>query len=269
MVSTTERFEFLRQQKDLAKCHNRLYHCTTVDALLNIIRTKMLWLSNLEKVNDPFEKDRIDYKEYKQSCYVGCFTYDKQLSPHHWEEYGNGISDVVLGINNDLFWEKDLIFIRDNKPLIDSKYWIYGNRMACKLSPEQDSNFFIENIGLYQVHYETKHKINIAESDGVGNYVIPALAALTKDPKGLSIKTGNERDWNLEKKIRLTVVINQKNRGNKVEYPQKNGIELNNNIFNNMEVMFGPSVPLEKVEEYKLRITDALGKHHAIFGQYF
>ena len=110
--------EILKAQSCKAEKHENLYHVTTILALKSIIKNNEIWLSNLSNVNDMEEKARIDWKEYLDSTYVSCTTFDKGLSPHHWEEYGNRDDGVTIGLKNGKFWENEIVFLDENNEAI-------------------------------------------------------------------------------------------------------------------------------------------------------
>jgi hypothetical protein len=62
--SATENMEFIRKSKNEANQFEWLYHCTSVDALISMINSREMWLSNLQLVNDTEEVGRIDFDEY-------------------------------------------------------------------------------------------------------------------------------------------------------------------------------------------------------------
>ena len=67
--------DILNSSKQEAKEYNKLFHCTSAEALLSIIKYREFWLNSLKWVNDKDEKKRIDVPKFENSYYVACFTY--------------------------------------------------------------------------------------------------------------------------------------------------------------------------------------------------
>ena len=102
-----------------------MYHYTSVDAFLKLIDSKVLWASDLSKMNDPNEFSAgIDIIEHvfidmfpqhrdwlrtnrffgphNQSLLLGCaFTYDSD-NISHWRAYGDDGAGVSIGLDENI-----------------------------------------------------------------------------------------------------------------------------------------------------------------------
>lgn len=47
-----DNMNFIHNSKETAKKYEWLYQCTSIDALKNILKSREIWLTNLQKVND-------------------------------------------------------------------------------------------------------------------------------------------------------------------------------------------------------------------------
>ena len=255
-MSTKERRRFLEEQCLKAEKHEYLYHVTTMQALKSIIKHNQIWLSNLSSVNDMEEKARIDWKEYIDSTYVFCTTYDKELSPHHWDEYGNKADGVIIGIKNGKFWENDIVFLdENNKPILDEKYIVNKNMDIIPIK----SSFYIHSLKLVEVSYEgISEKSKIVEKQDGGMFVFPGLAAVTKSREGISVKTHKPREWWTEKEVRLVIVISNRLSKNDVWYPKRIAVKLNKSFWDSMQIRFSPSMSNEKKRECKSELVELL-----------
>ena len=102
-----------------------MYHYTSVDAFLKLIDSKVLWASDLSKMNDPNEfsagvdiiehvfvdmfpehKDWLRTNQFfgthNQSLLLGCsFTYDSD-NISHWRAYGDDGAGVSIGLDESI-----------------------------------------------------------------------------------------------------------------------------------------------------------------------
>ncbi|MCD8006936.1 MAG: hypothetical protein LUF29_08245 [Oscillospiraceae bacterium] len=236
--NVSENMSFVSQSKRLAASHEWLYHCTTAEALKSILKNKEFWLSNLKCVNDRDEAERIDVPEYENSYYIASFTYDKNVTEDHWEEYGSIADGVLIAVKPKWFLRKATFMTSNNQKINSRNLSIMETKeIACSLmknASEVNTNpFYINSFGFYQVIYDDELKKNIAgnavikinESEHHGISLTPEVAGIIKSTHGVCRRSGKldyDKNWASEKEVRLKVGIQQYR-------THKNGNEINDN----------------------------------------
>lgn len=66
-----------------------LYHYTSIEILLLILKNKTLAFNSLQNVDDIEEAKSEDIENIGKMCYVSCWTYDKGESIPMWNMYTN------------------------------------------------------------------------------------------------------------------------------------------------------------------------------------
>lgn len=263
---TLKRLEYVENQMKKAEQHEKLYHATKVESLISIIKNKELWLSNLNNVNDTQERKNIDFKEYRNSTYVACFSYSEELAPHHWEEYGGEADGVLIGIKNHEFWTSDIVFLNSQNGLVEGEDNIIFKNIDDGILKAKA--FFINSMKLVEIDYlpsgYSKDRYHIAEIQEGGQYIIPALTAIQKDATGWSIK-GKKRNWYLENEVRLVVVLQKKDTQNQLFYYPKIRVKLKDSFFKDVVIKFSPKMNQRKKYEYRKQLEDLLGKNNITF----
>lgn len=222
-----EKMMFIEDSKKLAREHEWLFHCTSDENLLSILKKREFWLSNLKLVNDKEEIERVDVPEYENTYYVTCFTYDSELSEEHWIEYGNLENGVLIGIK-PAWIKRAAVFMNSGNEKCESEHEIIKkNRdkaFEYKIMRQKEGNggnpFFINAFDFYQIVYSNEIAKKIKEKaclsiDGSmlgGMSFIPEVAGIIKAEKGICQRWGKkpyEKDWTIEKEVRLKVGIQQ------------------------------------------------------------
>ena len=279
--NVTENMDFVNHSKRLAASHEWLYHCTTAEALKSILKNKEFWLSNLKCVNDREEVERIDVLEYEKSYYIASFTYDKNISEEHWEEYGSSANGVLIAVKPKWFLRKATFMTTSNQKINSCNLSIMETKEIARLlimnASEINTNpFYINSFDFYQVICDDELKKNIAgnavikinESEHHGISLTPEVAGIIKSTHGVCRRSGKldyDKNRASEKEARLKVGIqqyrNQKN-GNEINdntildncFFTKIAVPLAENAFDTLKIGFSPK--FKNKEDYLKELGD-------------
>jgi len=227
LESEVNNLQIISKSKELAKKYDWLYHCTSASAFLNILKNNEFWLSNLKKVNDDEEVERIDMPEYEDKYYVCCFTYDPNIPEEHWVEYGTEKDGVLFGVKKEWFLRKAIFLAGSNQKCEDKYHVIYQNeedaieeRIRCQSKNYMNNPFYINSFDFFQIIYDNDlrtHIVNKANTvvEGTtlsGRIITPEIAGIIKSTSGICKRTGREpyeKNWESEKEVRLKVGVQQ------------------------------------------------------------
>ena len=280
-----ENLHFVQESKRLAASHDWLYHCTTSDALINMIKSKEMWLSNLKVVNDQEEVGRIDLPEYEKRYFVACFSYSPDVPPEHWDEYGNRTNGVLWAVKRSYFQHALFLLDAENKHMEPDIFHVYNDmqeatKHCVKLQNTQNrlSNpYYMFGFGFYQVIYDDNLKRTISGDsvihlDGVdipGRSVSPDIPGIVKSTHGLCQRFGREayeKDWTTEKEVRLKVSVQQlseEKNGNAIHdgmihdlWFKRAAVPFANDAFQSIRIRFSPD--FDEPEEFKRQLSALL-----------
>jgi hypothetical protein len=256
------KLHFVSEARKKANQYEWLYQCTNKEALLNIIQNKKFWLTNLMLVNDTEESERINDPEYEKSFFIASFTYEDNILPGHWEEYGNQANGVLFGVKSEWFMNEIMFMTSENQELTDEHFKVYPSYNAAfdaKLNNQYNKNKIIRpyeafDFGFYQVVYDDDLMKSIQSSavllhDGVeiyGRFMSPEIAGIIKHTKGISRREGQqpkERNWVDEKEVRLKIGIKNQYtpfQEQKNLWFRKLSVSLTHDAFNELVIRFSP-----------------------------
>lgn len=283
-----DNLEFVEKSKKLANEYKWLYHCTTSSALLNIIKNREFWLSNLKAVNDREEAKRIDVKEYENQYYVLCLTYDSDIEDAHWEEYGNMVDGVLIGVKRNWFDRRAVFMNRNNQKykgdlgIIQNNYDLaIEDKIIRQKKGELSNPFYIDEFNFYQIIYDDELKKKIAgnsflqlsDEKIIGQILTPDVAGIIKSKCGYCERKGKEtyiKDWTKEKEVRLKVRVQQldiNKNGNKIYdqmimegvYFPKIAVPISENAFDEIRIKFSPRFKNKSgyIEELKILLPES------------
>ena len=262
--------DILNSSKQEAKEYNKLFHCTSAEALLSIIKYREFWLNSLKWVNDKDEKKRIDVPKFENSYYVACFTYENQIPNEHWTEYGNSDSGVLFSVKKEWFL-KDIVFMSgDNQKNENDIFTIYpSSKMALDIKIKEQAKgrnynpFSIFDFDFYKIIYDDKLVYNIENAGSINIHgekcaaiaQNPAMAGIIKKTSGLCERFGRDpypKDWSSEKEIRLKIGIWQ---GAHVDkkldfFFPKIAVKLSPDAFDAFDIRFSPDFDDERKITY-------------------
>lgn len=259
----SENMNLISQSKKEAKRYEWLYHCTSIDALISMIKNREMWLSNLQVVNDKEEAGRIDFTEYEKAYYVGCFTYDKNITEEHWREYGQSEHKVLFGMKTEWFNRK-LAFLNTDYTKNDWDIFKIYNSFEEAINYQIESQkegkivpapYYVMDYGFYKVIYDDELKRNIKTKsvwniDGMtleGAAITTGIAGIIKSTHGICIREGKEpydKDWSSEKEVRLKVGVITSNKDliKTGLFFGKMAIQLSEDAFSELPIVFSPDM---------------------------
>lgn len=118
---------------------NYLYHYTSVETLVLILKNKTIRFSNLASVDDIEEQGTEDFGDFGRYCFVSCWTKDSEESIPLWNMYTPDMTGVrirlpehpfdteILPANNtvvkeDITYSKGLLALQDEYNVIFMPY---------------------------------------------------------------------------------------------------------------------------------------------------
>lgn len=269
---------FAKEAKNKANQHELLYHCCSMEAMLSIIENREFWLSNLKLVNDKEECEKIDVLEFRNSFYVGCFTYDDNVPDEHWKEYGTYDDGVLFSVKKEWFSRNATFMTSTNQKMNGDFEFIFTseeNAIEYKIREQKRNNriihpFFIFDFNFYQVIYDDhlvkdiSGKCELTLNDKVykGRSLSPHVAGIIKSRSGMCSRWGNEpyeKDWTTEKEVRLKVGINNVfNNMNEQPIFPKVAVPLNHEAFKEFKIRFSSMASHEKRNEFMIKLKKLL-----------
>ncbi len=88
-----------------------LYHYTSVETLLLILKNKTIRFSRLDCLNDPLEGTHLKFKYLNENIYASSWTSEANESLPMWKIYSN-LKGVRIKMPIDLFSFRDEIKIK-------------------------------------------------------------------------------------------------------------------------------------------------------------
>lgn len=267
--------------KEKAKEYEWLYHCTNMDGLLGILKSKEFWLTNLKNVNDSEEAERIDVPSYEKSYYVCCFTYEPDIPVSHWEEYGTIENGVIIGVRPEWFSRTPIFMTTAYQKCYDEPMKIFNNsKEALDYKIEKELSGFrgidpyhVFDFDFYKIIYDDDLKksilgdctINLGEMTIPGKSISQDIPGIIKSRAGWCKRWNKEKywkDWECEKEVRLKVGVHRLSHneiGNNLSntdepYFRQLVIPLNDDAFDEIKIAFSPNFKDTKalLDEIKL-----------------
>lgn len=232
--------------------HRYLYHYTTLDSLVKIIKSRTLLFNRCDKLNDIIEGTRSHVKYY-----VSCFTYEEEETIPMWYIYTRSRNchskdtvGVRLRVENENFFTGILYFDPENK----------GDH--CEVS---------EFSGIYcgKIIYDDA---NIGRSPTTGN-----MDSNKPEGEGLSLKValtnvpmlglkGKGTAWAYEKEVRFFTLDNFNNPELNVD---KFFLGLEDSFLSKLKVTLSPLLSDDLMAYSKDVIDGLLGKGHCVKSKLF
>ena len=241
--------ELAQKSRSDAKKYEWLYHCTTKDAFISMIRTHEMWLSNLKIVNDKEEANRIDLKRFQNKFYIGSFTYDFRISDEHWDEYGTSENGILIGFKPEWFKIEPVFMLGDNTK--DTHHPIYPE---ITLAPQNSiaSVWSVRDSGFYKVVYDDDLMMKLQTEGWIDNcpedvvkVIVPNVAGIIKKTHGLCERAGKKtyiKNWKDEKEVRLKIYVDRVCGDPAMDsgFFPKMEIPLNEKVFEEVRLKFSP-----------------------------
>ena len=262
----------IAKSKSDAKSYQLLYHCTTTENFISIMKSREFWLSNLNKSNDKNETERIQNDEYKNSFFIASFTYLDNIGEAEWMEYSSMEDGILFSVNPDWFdrnatlmdgTDKLNIPLYDNTDTAIDKIQLFSQYAKM----EEIVVYCISGFDFCKVIYNDKLSLAIqqeaklitnngANSMCSGNIVVPGAAGIIKNEKGLCSRPGKDpyiKCWESENEVRLKIRI-QQNLSDFGIFPTPNkyllfdkvAVALNERAFDYCKIRFSPLYPSDR-----------------------
>ncbi|HFI0056443.1 DUF2971 domain-containing protein [Streptococcus suis] len=106
----------------------KIYHYTSLDTLLYILKYKTLRFTSLGWVDDLYESKTSDYGFLAEYCYVSCWTKIQEESIPQWSMYSRDMTGIRIGIEFDS--------VEDIFDLIEYKFDDKEDKISSSLIPE-------------------------------------------------------------------------------------------------------------------------------------
>lgn len=278
MPKAVKSLHIAQESKKGAGEYKWLYHCTTIYALMSIIKNREMRLSNLRLVNDEEEAGRIDAQEYETAFYVACFTHSDIISNQHWEEYSSLTDGVLVGFKREWIERKAVFVLGSNEKDDNIHFTIFKNHenaLKEKLNQQVNHNriiqpYFIMDFGFYKVVYDDVLKADI-QGEGVWEYqgmsypgrtLIPRAAGIVKNKQGLCEREGKEpyvKDWSEENEVRLKIcIVPFLNDEKQPFFFPKIAVPLTASAFSELRIQFSPNFDEKRKEESLVEIKNLL-----------
>lgn len=250
-----------------------LYHYTSIDTLLLILKNKTLAFNSLLNVDDLEEANSKDIEQIGKICYVSCWTNDETESIPMWNMYTPNMQGVRIKLKKfpfkkylykkgEYFFNCDVgTFINYNKVYTDDKVNITADSpLLCQVQYTEDEN------KIYPQIKTIKNEIEYLESGKINN----------KTTINLSLKEFGKfkrKNWEFQHEVRYIInmapysmkELNEckstedhkkliaRFEDTKIKAPYTRFfLELSDDALNNMEILLGPKVTEAQEEIVKL-----------------
>ncbi len=186
--------ESLYQQcHNKAKSHLYLYHYTSFEALLSIINSRKIRLSNISQLNDPLEYKRLSCEPMIQKrVYVSCFNHFSKDAIPLWKMYADEPYGIRIGFPRKFaqFFENisnyecgsvdRIIFSNDDNP---NREWKFGYPSLVDVIYNDDFNKYLY---LFDAHHSPD---------------------VDKIQRAAAIGHLKKECWDFEKETRIVVIV--------------------------------------------------------------
>lgn len=252
-----------------------LYHYTSIDTLLLILKNKTLAFNSLQNVDDLEEADSEDIEQIGKICYVSCWTNDDSESIPMWNMYTPNMQGVRIKLKEypfkKYFYKKgEYFFNTDCESHINYKD-LYSDDKAC-ISPDSP---LLRNV-IYteeksKLYPRIKSVIKKAEKLDNGKININEKIKYSFEELG-KYKRSN---WSFQNEVRYIInmapysmkeLMSCKSEAEqrklisrledtKIKAPYKRFfLQLSDEAIKNIEVLLGPKITEEQEEIVKLII---------------
>lgn len=256
-----------------AKNHPKVFHCTRLEPLKNIIQNKEFWLSTITELNDNDEIKSFADEQIKNWYYIASFSKEPILDPEHCEEYG----DIIISVKQEWFLPEFYFLDCNNKKVLYDDFAISSGLFESigKINPNTiitNKPFEVKVFDFAEVNYTEKgasditREIELPYGDQkiLAYITIPEAGCNVKAEEGLCTRWRKEPKWKVwkdEKEIRLKVLIGA---GRLVQIPsqrlfRKICVKLSKNAFDEFDIAFSPSLSSDKKKEYINEINYLFG----------
>ena len=222
----------------------KIYHYTNINTLALILQNRTIRFNRLDCVDDP---DEFDFEHEGLSpavyFYTSCWTRNENESLPQWSMYGHNNHGVRIGLEEDMF---ELFEVRGRMSFLPEEENLRKNDFVI-LPNLTDNQSSITDI--VYVDDPTVYRSDIVGKLGGRSFVNFRKLGLYKS-----------KDWGFQKECRITITILPKigtrdDRYMPIQYALEHNIQndftyydlgLKNDVYQNMEIMLGPSTSLSE-----------------------
>ena len=249
-------FSYLQQEYNK---RDRLYHYTTLEALLHILKNKCFRLTRLDLLNDKKEKELGQF-DNNAVDYIMSFSTKKEYISM-WAMYGNpsGIK-LRLDFDRKLFKtsRRDLFCDMSNEnPIFVENEVPKKNFFMLIKDMNQDSMFITKSDIVYfdkedkTIRHKT-HTFRMLDYESLSEEQLKAIKGLRKYDA-----------WEFENEIRLRVRLNKENFKAALnpmqDFPEYIYLKINQNLINSFRICYNPCLSQEMKKHVKNSLKNAAG----------
>lgn len=242
--SDNELKQYLMNQ---ANSYERLYHYTTYEALLSIIKGKCFRLSRLDLLNDKAELKLGQHNEMIKH-YVMSFTREKEYVSM-WAMYGK-----TNGIKLRLDFDGKNFFNKKAKIYSDSEKHTLINKYTTKKLFELEPGNYREPIQFSDIAYldktsnTIKHNTRPFKGLSVNEKIIDSITGFVKYDA-----------WEFEKETRLKVQLSKDNYSTDKELPEYIYYSIPDDLIRSFHVTYNPWMSQILKEEIQKSLSRICG----------
>lgn len=245
----------------------KIYHYTDISTLALILHNQTIRFNRLDRVDDPDEFD-FDHNGLQLAKYhfISCWTRNEKESLPQWSMYGHCNHGVRIGLEENMFnlyeYNGRMCFLPGEEILGMSKIVILPNLT--------DKEFAITDIIYVDDPLIYREQI-LGNTDEDESFIDFRKLGLYKS-----------KDWAFQKECRIFMEIIPKimtpdKRCNPLKYAFENNItpeisfydlELKDDVYQNMEIMLGPSTSLSEQLIVKSLMSKYLKREDCLLSVY-
>ena len=250
-----------------------LYHYTSIETLLLILKNKTIAFNSLQNVDDLDETVSEDIEQIGKLCYVSCWTDDDSELIPMWNMYTPDMKGVRIGLPKFPFKK---YYYKKGEYDLSSDCESYIN--CRKLYDDDKASITLDSPQLIKVEYtndETKLYPKIKNIKQEFHYAPDGniYSTISQNYTFKNLGKYKRRNWEFQHELRYVIYMapysmrelkNCKNdvdqrklidriEDTKIKEPYNRFfLELSDEALNNIEILLGPKVKDEQVELVKL-----------------
>lgn len=250
--------DIIKKSKEDARQYEFLYHCTSIEGLKGMLKSNAFWLTNLQCVNDQEEVNRITIPEYEKEYYVGCFTYENNVSESHWKEYGNLSDGVLFSVQKDWFNFSESRFLDASNNIVEMiKFTEKGEALKHIIG----SYIYIDKVDFYKIIYDDDLIMDMQTEASIqngnefldgGRFIEPEIIGIIKKRSGICMRENKalyEKVWEDEKEVRIKLMTASVDGSKKLFWTKRLSVPFSENAFNEINLRFSPECDVTKKED--------------------
>lgn len=249
-----------------------LYHYTSIENLLLILKNKTLAFNSLQNVDDLEESDSKDIQQIGKICYVSCWTDDESESIPMWNMYTKNMQGVRIKLKKFPFKkynfkQGDYYFKNDAETFIDYEKLYNENKTTIAGEPELVKVIYTNDEDLIYPTIKTIKEEIKKLSDG------RIQKNISKNYSFKILGRYKRKNWEFQNEVRYIITMslwsmkelenckNANDHSKLIERLEDNKykapynlffLELENEALENLEILLGPKTSEAQEEMVKL-----------------